>query len=175
MPKAKDLRGEVFHRLTVTEREGSNKQGNALWRCNCACGNEVIVTGTDLRRQQTKSCGCWATEQLMERNKVHGLSKHPLYTVWVNIIRRCYNSSAPDYSSYGGRGITVCDQWRDSPENFIQDMETTFVEGHQLDRKKNECGYSPNNCRWVTPKKNARNRRSNNIISFEGETRCLTE
>lgn len=88
-----------------------------------------------------------------------------LYRIWWNLIDRCYNSENPQFKSYGGRGIYVCDRWRESFQNFFDDMHPTYHEGLQVDRRNNNSGYTPINCRWVEPKVNARNKRTNTWVS----------
>jgi len=95
------------------------------------------------------------------------------YKRWARMIRRCTNPNHEHYQHYGGRGITVCDRWREFV-NFLDDMGEA-PPGLQLDRIDNNQGYCKQNCRWVTPKQNSRNRRSNYLITYCGKTRCLTE
>ena len=106
----------------------------------------------------------------------HGLHKHPLYDVRNSMISRCYSEKAISYRLYGARGIGVCDEWRSSFEDFYQwSMVNGYKLGLQLDRKDNDSGYSPENCRWVTRSANMRNTRSNRMLTHDGETRCVTE
>lgn len=108
----------------------------------------------------------------------HGLQTHPLYQVYKNMIRRCSDPLDRDYPDYGGRGITVCPRWSD-PETglqaFVADMSRSWAPGLQIDRVNNSGPYSPGNTRWATPKRNSRNRRSNRIVSYQGQEMTLAE
>ena len=105
---------------------------------------------------------------------VHGLEQHPLYHTWRNMVNRCTNSNRPDYERYGGRGITVCARWIDSPQLFIDDMGERPA-GHSIDRIDNDKGYSPDNCRWATASQQGKNTRRARKITHNGLTLCLSE
>lgn len=107
-------------------------------------------------------------------NKLHGLTHHPLYSVWYNLKRRCYNKRYSKYKNYGGRGIKVCKRWHD-PQNFVDDMLPTFKKDLQIDRIDNNKGYGPSNCRWVTSTQNNRNRRDTIWVKFRGRKQLLIE
>lgn len=112
----------------------------------------------------------------MHGNTKHGLTyKIPEYGIWAAIKRRCHNPNALDYPRYGGRGITVCDRWKDSFETFLADMGRRPSNTHQIDRIDNQGPYSPENCRWISAKENSRNRRSNTLLTYKGETKTLAE
>lgn len=111
----------------------------------------------------------------MRITRKHGLSQTPEYRAWQTMLQRCHNPEHRAYPRYGGRGITVCDRWRDSLEAFVADMGPRPSPQHELDRRDNDAGYSPENCRWVTRTVNSRNRRSNVMLTHDGETLCLAE
>ena len=138
---------------------------NTLWEVKCCCGKVFSATASNLRKGNTKSCGC-------SRGK-HKMTNTPEYIAWEAIIQRCDNPKNPGYKNYGGRGIKVCDRWR-SFENFYADVGPR-PKGFSLDRTNNEGDYSPENCRWVLNKLQHRNKRSNVFITIKGETRCITE
>lgn len=158
------LVGQVFGRLTVVSESKELKGKNVTWSCKCLCGNTVVVAGSPLVCGRTKSCGCLQKEQLAktvsEKVKTHGLSKHPLHKVWSSMKERCYNPKVSHYKYYGGRGVKVCDRWKDSFENFYNDVIEGYNKGLQIDRIDNDGIYEPSNCRWVTQQQNRLNRGS---------------
>jgi hypothetical protein len=159
-----DLTNKVFGRLTVISKvEDGSKSVNFKWNCVCVCGNEIVVFGGNLRRNHTRSCGCLQSDELRERSTTHGLRKHQLYKVWHWMIQRCYCEYSTSYKNYGARGISVCDEWRYSVENFFLDMSNGWAKGLQLDRINNNGNYCKENCRWVTPKENNRNTRKTKL------------
>jgi hypothetical protein len=148
-----DITGHRFGRLVAISH--ISFQG---WLCRCDCGNETIVQGPNLRNGNSKSCGCLRVELAISRATKHGHAKKTAtYSSWQAMIKRCTNPNTWSWKHYGGRGITVCDRWRYSFENFLADMGEK-PEGLTLDRINNELGYSPENCRWATPAEQFRNR-----------------
>lgn len=163
-----NLTGQRFGRWLVLKRAENTKGTRAVWLCRCDCGNTNIVTGKDLRNGKSKSCGCLRTK--------HGGDKTKLYYVWHDMKSRCFNKNSIPFKDYGGRGITVCDEWRDSFESFRDwSMANGYVEGLTIDRIDNDGPYSPENCRWVTQKLQCNNRRGNHIIEFKGESHTISE
>lgn len=155
---APDISGQKFGRWTVIRRNGI-KGHNALWLCQCECGNQKSVLGTDLRRGHVRSCGCYHASGFENANTKHGMTKTPEYSSWEHMKYRCYNPKDKRYKEYGGRGITVCERWFDSFENFLADMGQRPSMDHSLDRKNVNGNYEPNNCRWATRKEQRNNRR----------------
>jgi hypothetical protein len=161
MPQpTEDLTGRRFGRLVVIAR--SPRKGHAYWQCFCDCGNDTTVTSSALRGGRTASCGCWRVERLIERSTKHGLmprkGRSLTYNSWSNMMRRCTNPDHPRYPDWGGRGITVCERWRDY-RNFLADMGEK-PPGTTLGRIDNDGPYEPGNCQWETHAKQARNTRS---------------
>ena len=170
-----DLTDHRFGRLVVIKRYGT--RGKAVtWLCRCDCGAEIVTRGDSLRKGATQSCGCIHKEQLQQRNYTHGLTHTRLHNIWGLMIQRCYNPQTPCYEAYGGRGITVCDEWRESFQAFYEwAMVNGYKDNLTVDRKDNEKGYSPDNCRWVTRKVQANNTRRNHYINYSGEKHTVSE
>lgn len=160
-PRRNDITGLKFGRLTVTAFVGRDKHRNLVWVCACDCGKECEVVGNALRSGHTRSCGCLRREvtAASKRALKHGLSSHPLYKTWVNIMNRCYNESTPDYAHYGARGITVCERWHD-PATFIAEVSPRPTPAHTVDRIDVDGNYEPSNFRWATRQEQARNLRA---------------
>lgn len=170
-----DLTGQRFGKLTVIERTQSTNK-NAKWICECECGKIVSVFGADLRSGKTKSCGCLFSEQLARRNYKHGLSKCKLVDVWRGMKNRCCNPNNEAYDNYGGRGITICDEWINDFESFYNwSISNGYSDNLSIDRIDNDKGYSPDNCRWATRKEQANNKRTNRRIYYKGVTLTARE
>jgi len=160
MPALNNLTGKVFGRLTVLARTDNSKRGDARWTCVCSCGTTVEVLGNSLSRGVTESCGCLIREANARRNFRHGLRNHPLYGVWTAMKARCTNKKDKRYKDYGGRGITVCQEWTDSFQDFYQwSIANGYARGLQLDRRENDSNYTPGNCHFVTAQVNNENKR----------------
>ena len=162
--------GQMFDRLTVIEEVEPEIWGKAkrrLFKCRCECGAITVTRMTSLNNGRTRSCGCLQSDINTERATTHGMSRSNFYGVWHHMIERTTETNHPSWHNYGGRGIKVCDRWRHSFKNFRDDMFPSYKEGLQIDRRDNDGNYSPENCRWVTAKENARNKRDNH--KYEGK------
>lgn len=173
MGKVIDMTGNLYGRLTVVEFAGFANDRQATWRCKCECGNESVVPGGCLRSGHSTSCGCYGLEVLKTASITHGMSKTTTFAVWRGMLQRCRNPKNPAYSKYGGRGITVCDQWL-SFERFLSDMGVR-PDGKSLDRINNNEGYSPSNCRWASRKTQNSNKTTTVLLTIDGVTQCARD
>lgn len=172
--KIHDLTNKKFGRLSVVGRT-TNKGKCVAWECLCDCGKTKIAITTNLTRGLTKSCGCLHSEVTSKAASTHGMSKSRIFTIWQNMLARCSNQNRNDYLNYGGRGISVCDWWAASFENFLKDMGNPPSRDHSLDRINVDGNYCAENCRWATSQEQALNKRTNRIIEFNGITAPLKE
>lgn len=167
-----NLQGKKFGRLTVIRQTGVDQRGEKIWHCRCECGKESDVLSSNLRSGHTLSCGCYRDEQAKEANIKHGLARTKIYTIWIAIKRRCYSKKCADYPDYGGRGIQVCDEWKNDFISFYKwAVSSGYSEGLSIDRIDNDGNYEPNNCRWATLTEQANNKRNNCYITYRGQTR----
>lgn len=166
-PKA-NLVGKRFEKLTVIEETRSNNN-KVAWICKCDCGNYITLETARLTSDHRYSCGC-------EHRLQHHCSYTPLYKTWTSMKQRCYNPKDEFYRFYGGKGVRVCDEWKNSFRAFKKwSLEHNYVHGLQIDRIDVNGNYEPDNCRWVTPKVNANNRTNSRMYTIDGETKTLTE
>ena len=177
MGKFIDLTGQKFGRLTVIARAENDKDNRAQFNCVCDCGKELVVRGKSLKTGNTSSCGCLHSEQLANRNvssAKHHLRNHRLYKIWSSMKNRCYNPKATNYNDYGGRGINICDEWKNDFKAFYNwAMENGYDENAgrgecSIDRVENDKGYEPSNCRWTNSQKQTENRRNMNKVVING-------
>jgi hypothetical protein len=161
----RDISGVRFGKLIAEVIDDSNAKRLTKWICKCDCGAKSSVYMTNLVRGLTKSCGCSQTSQFLK----HAMYGKKAYRAWGAMIQRCYNPNAAHYDRYGGRGITVSDDWKDF-QKFYADMGDP--DGLTLDRIDNNKGYSKENCQWATRKEQTRNR--SNTVTYEHDGLALT-
>ena len=170
--------GQVYGRWTVTRVYRKGKHN--VVDCTCSCGNSKQgIRISTIENGESRSCGCYAKESASKRNTTHGNSKHPMFQVYYDMVRRCTNSSRKDYHHYGGRGIKVCDRWLEPNgygfKNFLEDSKDFEGEGGEIDRVDVDGNYCPENCKWATRKEQTRNTRFNHVIEYNGESKCMAE
>lgn len=177
-----DLTGQRFGRIVVLSRAESKDRPR--WNCVCDCGKEIVLP-TEQLLGGTKSCGCYRREWASTIEVKHGgcrrENRERLYSVWNMMKQRCNDPNNCHYKDYGGRGIFVCEEWSKSYEAF---RDWAMANGYDplakhgkctIDRIDNDKGYEPDNCRWVSTEEQARNKRTNRLISFNGETKTISE
>lgn len=171
MARIKDLTGQRFSKLIAIRFVRKSKKGD-IWLCKCDCGKEVEVLKYNLIYGNTKSCGCLRVES----NLKHGLYKTRLYNIYRNMLGRCYVPSWVEYKNYGGRGIAMCDEWRNDISKFYNwAMANGYKDNLTIDRIDNNGNYQPSNCRWVTKKEQLNNTSRNKFCVVRGEKLTLAQ
>jgi hypothetical protein len=178
MPIRKTVTGLVFGRLTILDEGGDCPR---YVNCMCSCGSKKLIRLNHITHGKISSCGCIRAELSAERAAhmresldFHGLSGSKAYGVWCAMKQRCLNKNNRAFKDYGGRGITICKEWLNSFESFFSDMGEP-TNNLTLDRIDNSKGYSKNNCEWRTRKQQQRNRRTNRLLKYKGETKTVVE
>lgn len=182
--------GDRFERLTVlrlVETRVYSRSSHLIYECQCDCGNKTKVGAGHLVSRHTRSCGCLNRELSAIRIKKFGADrirrinetpKQPrpaAYNVWLSMKQRCYNPNVFGYERYGGRGITICERWLNSFENFLADMGERPSSEYSIDRIDGDKGYEPSNCRWATKKEQGNNRCTNLRIEWRGEVKTVAQ
>lgn len=161
----KDISNRKYGMLTAIRPVGKNEQGRMLWECRCDCGKIMVSTVSDITRGHTKSCGCLKREKSRCRMTTHGKSYTRLYRIWVGMKKRIYNLNEAYYKDYGGRGLKMCEEWTDNFMNFYAwAINNGYADNLSIDRKDNDKGYFPDNCKWSTAKEQANNRRARGCV-----------
>jgi hypothetical protein len=171
MSRLNDLTGKKFGLLHVIERV-ENDGKHPQWFCRCECGNEKVIRGYNLTYNGMTSCGC----QTRPSHFIHGFShKERLYTIWKGMQQRCTDPNWKGAKYYIEKGVSVCDEWRDYPVFREWALSSGYTEGLSIDRINNDGNYCPENCRWTTPKTQANNQSRNRWLTFNGETKTMSE
>lgn len=171
--KVNNITGQVYGNLTVKSFAGKDCNRICYWNCECSCGNNVVVMGGNLKRQ--RSCDKCGRKRQGETITTHGMSRTSEYYIWNGARKRCSLENDKAFKNYGGRGITMCDEWFNSFDAFIRDMGPRPSSRHCIERLDNQLGYFKENCVWATYRTEARNKRSNHNWTINGETRCIAE
>lgn len=170
-------RGIPDSRITVIKRVGSDKYKNIIYLCKCTCGKEFTTLATSIKKGVCKSCGCLKLESAISTCKKltkHGLATTRICEIWSNMLRRCYDERDNQYKNYGGRGIKICDEWKDDVVAFYNWAISNGYQDHlSIDRIDVNGNYEPSNCRWVTIKEQCNNKTNNHLITYHGRTMNL--
>lgn len=172
-----DITGQRFGRLVALRPTSQRRSGKVMWLCQCDCGNTTLSTSNNLKSGGTRSCGCLYKETRQGKLK-HGMTGERLHRIWKGMHSRCNNKNAKSYENYGGRGISICNEWN-GDNGFLNFYEWSMKHGYAdnltIDRIDVNGDYTPNNCRWVTQHEQTRNKRNTINLTAQGKTMCLTD
>ena len=175
MPNIFDITNKKFGRLTAIKfvyRRGKDY----YWLFKCDCGKEKIIRRNFVTGGKIVSCGCYHKEKISLIKRTHHLRKSPLYKVWDKMKQRCFNKNCCSYKNYGGRGITICNEWKNDFKAFYDRANKNgYKKGLSIDRINNNGNYEPSNCHWATPSEQVRNRRNNVWITYKGQKKLLVD
>jgi hypothetical protein len=172
MSTFKDLTGKKFGRLVVTGQAPSRGKGTR-WECVCDCGGNTIVFVSNLTRGHTTSCGCWARESTKRRMTTHGRTRTAEHDAWMEIKKRCTDENYKQRDDYGGRGISICEEWTNNFSAFLSHIGLRPSPEHSVDRIDNDGNYEPGNVRWATRTTQNNNSRRNHKVTLNGESVTL--
>lgn len=175
-----DMIGKRFGKLITLEYIGVDKHRCKLFKCLCDCGKQTVTRKSRLINGGAQSCGCLSSKVWSEMNYKHGYASHGqynrVYAIWSHMIDRCYNKNNPAYERYGARGITVCSEWRENVDLFIEWANNNgYSDELSIDRIDNNKGYYPDNCRWVDDITQGNNKRNNVLLTYNEETHTAAE
>lgn len=169
------MTGQKFGRLTVVCKVPSHGNSKSIyWLCKCECEKEIEVRGSSLISGHTKSCGCYLSDKITEKNLKHGGFGTRLYYIWCDMKKRCYNPNDKDYKNYGERGVCICDEWESNFETFQNwALNNGYKENLTIDRIKVDGNYEPCNCRWTSIIEQNNNKRTNRLITVANKTMTI--
>jgi hypothetical protein len=182
--KIEDYLGLKYGRLTIIREGSSIKYSKTTMKkvfCKCDCGNEKEIDLNSIKRGKSKSCGCLNKEISKKNSTTHGLAmlstgvRHPDYCIWVKMKSRCLNANDKSYKNYGGRGINVCETWKKSFLNFINDLGWRPDQKYSLERIDYNKDYCPENCKWILKTEQSKNCRRVKLIIYDNKKYCLTD
>jgi hypothetical protein len=166
--------GDRYERLIIIKEVDRIKSARRFL-CQCDCGNTIEASLQDLRREHTKSCGCYKSEITASRFMVHGDSGTRLFRIWATMIARCFSKNTRGYRYYGSRGITVCNQWLKFIDFKKWALSSGYTENLTIERKDNDGNYEPQNCTWITQAEQTKNSRHNQYVFLDGVRHTLTD
>lgn len=188
MTKMRDYTGERYGKLTVLEYVGTKRYRNGRatqWLCQCDCGNKTVVDSVSLKTGNTVSCGCHRRElsskRMIDRNKTHGITigseeDKRLYRLWAAIKRRCYYEKCVGYHNYGGRGVRMCDEWKNEAAKFVEWCKSHgYKKGLEIDRINNNGNYEPNNCQFISKVENEKKKRNTIWLTIDGISKVCAD
>ena len=188
MTKMRDYTGERYGKLTVLEYVATKRYRNGRatqWLCQCDCGNKTVVDSVSLKTGNTVSCGCHRRElsskRMIERNKTHGITigseeDKRLYRLWAAIKRRCYYEKCVGYHNYGGRGVRMCDEWKNEAAKFVEWCKSHgYKKGLEIDRINNNGNYEPNNCQFISKVENEKKKRNTIWLTIDGISKVCAD
>lgn len=174
MGKFDDLTGRKFGRLIAIEYAGSDNGHGAIWKCLCECGASKDVRAKHLKSGSVQSCGCYSKEATSKRKSTHKMTHTRIYNIWKAMRHRCEKTYSASFERYGGRGISVCEEWRNDFQAFFKwAMANGYTDGMSIDRIDNNGNYCPDNCRWVDMVTQANNKRNNHLLTYNGKTQTV--
>jgi len=171
----RDLKGKKFGYLTVIRKDGTTKDGNVIWLCKCCCGKETKVASSNLVRNFITSCGCKRSKTISEKNKTHGKSRSRIYLLWSRIKVRCDKVTCSQYKNYGGRGITYDRSWEKFEPFYQWAINNGYQDNLTIERINVDGNYCPENCKWITFKEQARNKRNTYRVKYKNKEYCVSE
>lgn len=167
--------GKIFGSLTIVSEESTNKHYKRRVNCKCECGNMKVVLLSSLKNGHTKSCGCRRKKSFRKIITKHNMSTSRIYVLWRGMIARCEYPKHISFQHYGGRGIEVCNEWKDF-ENFLKwSLENNYSDNLSIDRKDSDGNYEPTNCRWIIKSLQGENKRDSINLSIEGNKVSLKD
>lgn len=185
MAKTLDMTGWIMSehgipdsRWTIIEKVDSLDGRNTFWLCECNCKDHTrkIVRHSSLTSGNSKSCGCLSAEEASKRVGTHGMSGTRLHNIWKSMKERCYNSNHDQYKDYGGRGITICSEWKNDFLCFYNwAISNGYKDNLTIDRINNDGNYCPENCKWSTRKEQGNNQRTNHLLTYNNKTQTMAQ
>lgn len=171
------IQGVSYKKPVFSKKENRIKKYIYFVKCKCDCGKEKIINAETIKRQKVFSCGCYIKEKLKKGlNVKHGLTNHRLYHIWCCMKNRCYNVNYLEFKYWGGKGVSICDEWKNNFENFYNwAIDNGYKDNLSIDRIDGNKNYCPENCRWATAKEQANNQRNNKLIFYKNQTKTLAE